>query len=339
MDAGSRRRAQEKKVVRDSVRGAQTVEAMVRQWEDEEAAVQMLMEKQHAMLSELATGAHDFACLGPILARHNPPTPAAPGLSPAQTPGATTPTKGGGDGAPSGCGIILTPAMSIMASSPSVRASPAMRRTMEHLMARQHSIWEEVAETLGSRVAGMHTNPPIKIDGAPDPINVELPKLPSIRENVSIARDVYTNSVGKRRKGRGSPKSHRTGAGHGKRPAVAGSPMRVLPDLEAHSPAPAPGQGRKTAPAPIADTSAKTKTTAKEKTKAKVNAKQKAKNKRAELVKRVRDGHRSISPRPEWQNVESFRLLSGQDEKPKLTLPSVPGAAAPAEVRSTFSFA
>jgi hypothetical protein len=252
-----------------AARGASAVEQMVRRWEDEELAVKKLMQGQREMLVELASGNNEFACLGPVLARHNPATPVAPPL---------TPDHAGAGPREGPAGVILTPVMNLISSSPSVRASPAMRRTMESLMARQQSIWAQVAETLGSRVASMLQSPKPQLrtetssSAAAALLQSELPKLPPIRESVSIVKSIYANptstTANKHRKGGTSPKpparAQNTngggGGGGGGGSSPPGSPMRTLPSLDAAHLSTAQPTSQEAAATTVQDTAATTAT-------------------------------------------------------------------------------
>ena len=152
------------------VRGASDLEQMVRKWEDEEVAVRRLMDGQHKMFEQMAeqpSGAQMSNWAAEGTPTRDPATPTRTGAP------ATSPAPGG---------LLLTPSLSLMSRSPTIRASPVMRKSMDLLMARQQKIWGQVADTLGTRVSVMLSNPPIEVREQPAP----TPRPLSLR-NLSAA--------------------------------------------------------------------------------------------------------------------------------------------------------
>ena len=171
-----------------AARGASELERMVRKWEDEDAAVRKLMNNQQQMFAKMTAGAP----VGPmVLEPHTPPPtdgqePSTPdGIANRQAPA-------------SGSGLLLTPSLSMISASPNFRSSPAMRKSMDMLMARQAKIWEQVAGTLGTRVSVMLSSPPLKVPISSDDsaaIRAELPALPPISESADQLKSIYNNST------------------------------------------------------------------------------------------------------------------------------------------------
>lgn len=223
-----------------AARGASELELMVRKWEDEEVAVRKLMVGQHKMFARMTDGAP----IGPMVLEPRTPTPTQ-GLEPS-TPGGRASSQTDSPGA----GLLLTPSLSLISASPNVQASPAMRKSMDKLMARQAKIWEQVAGTLGTRVSVMLDSPPLKVPSAGDAkstIHADLPALPPISESVDQLKLIYHNkSPNKKRSKRelSQPKPRTTSsektAGHiSTRPsAPPASPVRKLAaELNKQSPA------------------------------------------------------------------------------------------------------
>lgn len=170
-----------------AARGASELERLVRKWEDEEVAVRRLMDGQQKMFARMVDGAP----VGPMVLESQTPTP-TDGLEPSTPDG-----MGNRQAASPGSGLLLTPSLSLISASPNVRASPVMRRSMDLLMARQAKIWQQVADTLGTRVSVMLSSPPLKVPSHADArgaIQSELPALPPISESIDQLKAIYRNA-------------------------------------------------------------------------------------------------------------------------------------------------
>jgi hypothetical protein len=224
-----------------AARGASELEQMVRKWEDEEVAVRKLMDGQHKMFARMVNGAP----IGPMVLEPQTPTPTN-GLEPStpDSSSAAAASRQLQQPASPGSGLLLTPSLSLISASPNVRASPAMRKTMDQLMVRQAKIWEQVAGTLGTRVSVMLSSPPIKVPGGSDASNAlhaDLPALPPISESVDQLKSVYTNSLPKKRPSqrelsRPKPRTLSSESAAAAEAAPPPSPVRTLvPELDKQS--------------------------------------------------------------------------------------------------------
>eukprot|EP01043_Picozoa_sp_COSAG02_P011103 COSAG02_NODE_404_length_23022_cov_305.366008_2_plen_384_part_00 len=188
-----------------AARGASELERMVRKWEDEDVAVRKLMDNQQKMFAKMTAGAP----VGPAVLE--PQTPPPTDSQEPSTPDGIDKKQA----AASGSGLLLTPSLSLISASPNVRSSPAMRKSMDMLMARQAKIWEQVAGTLGTRVSVMLSSPPLKVPISNDSsatIRAELPALPPISESADQLKSIYNNSSpnkrrSKRELSRGKPRT------------------------------------------------------------------------------------------------------------------------------------